>query len=541
MLLSEFKLLLPTVSITHSSFCDSLCSAVNEGEVPLEFASIECSVISIAKEVISTIRNRSNGIKMHGGAKPMHERDRAHFFLRIIVHQQKGKETMMSSVCIADLIGSSSSESSGHHHFDEIDRIHRREVSLQLQSLAKVLKEMKILNRRSIEPSPYLEKTPSLTLTSSRESKLASILAPIIQGNYVTTIWMFLVNDARHYHLTRSTLLALEGVTEIVCAVYRTKNVPLAALKLRHYDTVLPPIFPPPKTATLDDHLNEFADMNLEQLASTDNEIMYLHDKELPQLEDKPVASSKNPRLEQIMGEFHNLMAKLDNRTSKNSVIDDDVDSRAERIKQLQQARSVTLEPNKLRDIDKEIYRLIELQSPGLIPYRSLDYDPREYSEQSSFEHDRLRDNEDDDESVDSLAKTIEDKPPMDEDQRLIMTRESSGIGSSLPDDYRPVPITSSAIPPVKRSESPVISRVDEAPEIRKRTGRRSHASSQTHRDSSASFADGRDSLETSHDDIKRLKKVQDALMEALRHEREEKSKLEDKFNSMQVSLLPPS
>jgi hypothetical protein len=62
-----------------------------------------------------------------------------------------------------------------------------------------------------------------MKMTSARDSKLTTILAPIIQGNVKTSLLLFLQDGASHAAETYNLLNALNGVTEIISACMKIK------------------------------------------------------------------------------------------------------------------------------------------------------------------------------------------------------------------------------------------------------------------------------------------------------------------------------
>ena len=72
-----------------------------------------------------------------------------------------------------------------------------------------------------------------MKMTSARDSKLTTILAPIIQGNVKTSLLLFLQDGASLASETHNLLNALNDVTDILSACLRVKvSVVLSLLLL---------------------------------------------------------------------------------------------------------------------------------------------------------------------------------------------------------------------------------------------------------------------------------------------------------------------
>lgn len=226
----------------------SLCSPVNSGEVAMEFASIECPTKEIAKNVLFTARSKAVGVRSQMGKSISREQDRAHFFARVLVHSTHNGETWMSVLYIADTLGASSEDDVTY--FDDSERFARRDINMQVQTLSKVLNEIKKFGKahQSHANDDIDDQHPKLVLTSSRESKLTSLLGPILTGNCSISIYAYLAQSESHYNQNKSTLALIDGLSEVINAIYRVKNVPISALKLKSYETVLEPSTMPPNT-----------------------------------------------------------------------------------------------------------------------------------------------------------------------------------------------------------------------------------------------------------------------------------------------------
>jgi hypothetical protein len=62
-----------------------------------------------------------------------------------------------------------------------------------------------------------------MKMTSARDSKLTTILAPIIQGNVKTSVLLFLQDGAQSANETQNLLNSFNGVTDIISACLRIK------------------------------------------------------------------------------------------------------------------------------------------------------------------------------------------------------------------------------------------------------------------------------------------------------------------------------
>jgi hypothetical protein len=86
-------------------------STINSGNGYMEFTSVECPTLACAVQVLSIIRSRAPGVLPSDGSNALGDSDRAHFFLRIVIHRRKtkGNEGMiggtLSHLHICDLLG----------------------------------------------------------------------------------------------------------------------------------------------------------------------------------------------------------------------------------------------------------------------------------------------------------------------------------------------------------------------------------------------------------------------------------------------------
>lgn len=203
------------------------------------------------------------------------EAERGPFFLRIIVHKtEKGRDGgkigiggTLSHVHIVDLLGPPDEKALSYCHkgreggkgggkevcgdagscrcytgWSEQERIARRVCSLDLMAIQKVVREMRSLTRATSSSSLSSALPPSLhhsRVTSARDSKLSSVLSPLLQGNTRVFFLAFLVDSPSSLSSSLNTLQFTAGVTEMTSACYKVHGVPLKALSLQQPDTVL--------------------------------------------------------------------------------------------------------------------------------------------------------------------------------------------------------------------------------------------------------------------------------------------------------------
>lgn len=179
--------------------------------------------------------------------------------MRILLHTQSLDSTVhsdtgnISYIYLVDLLGLASIDNTRFNRMSEEERISTRANNLQLQCLIKVLGEMRALSSAAatnpLSPAETALTTlhaPSVNhntqtrnnthhhvhnqahhsimkMTSARDGKLTTILAPIIQGNVKDTLLLFLQDGASMASETQNLLNAVNGVTEIVSACLRIK------------------------------------------------------------------------------------------------------------------------------------------------------------------------------------------------------------------------------------------------------------------------------------------------------------------------------
>jgi hypothetical protein len=242
---------------------------------------VECPTYDIALQVLLTARERAFGA---GLQTPGLNRDKAHFFLRILIHKADNDRIgcgSLSYLHIVDLIGTTTIDDIAFNNLPEENRITKRDGALQLQTLCKVLFEMESLSKSQLKHMPTTEtphnrsafashdprttilrenealtpqenrssfKTTSsylnslsykMKVTSARDSKLTCILAPLLHGNSRTSFLVFLKNGESHYKQTKSTLSTLKSVTDIKSACYKVQGISLSSLGLKLTDSVL--------------------------------------------------------------------------------------------------------------------------------------------------------------------------------------------------------------------------------------------------------------------------------------------------------------
>ena len=223
-----------------NSIIDLLDIAGRKQKSSDNFISVECRDLDSAISTLSIARDRAPGARAYSAETVPKETERAHFFCRIVIHRPDGG--LLSSLHLVDLVGAADVGNVNYASLDEESRIARRNNSVQLSILTKVLQQMKSLsvraeNPRDMEGSSF---SSEAQLTSARESKLTQLLAPILQGNSKTWIVSFLVNGEKHYEQSLNSLRALDGLVKIRSACHRVKNVPIGTLNLKQHRSILP-------------------------------------------------------------------------------------------------------------------------------------------------------------------------------------------------------------------------------------------------------------------------------------------------------------
>eukprot|EP01034_Spumella_vulgaris_P021689 gene21689-27731_t len=227
---------------------------------PLDYTCIHCPDLATALEVLNEARRRAPGALAHDPNIRLSEKDRCHFFLRIILHtadsaSNLGGETdnifgdsgSLSTLLIADLLGTANTDDDRSFHLmNEEEKVQVRANNQQLSSLFKVMHEMATTSRTAATghhsrgaAQASGSQPPLMRLTSARDSKLSVILAPVLQGNAHCSVVVFLRDGEAHASEARKTLSATSGVTDIASACYRVKDVTLRSLNLSNCDSVL--------------------------------------------------------------------------------------------------------------------------------------------------------------------------------------------------------------------------------------------------------------------------------------------------------------
>ena len=231
-----------------------------------DYCVIECQSLDAALSVVAAARARCPGVHTMGrptkGNKMFvqSEAQRAHFFLRVIVHREGVRDlsrssslspqepaSLLSHLHVVDLLGIASPEADPQFsRLSESDRIARREHALQMQAFARILGQMRnTANAAAKQPTNVDPRDAVIpTITSGRDSLLTSILAPIIQGNCRTVLVTFLKDGEEHYRTSKATLMVCDGLGHLLQPCHRVSGVPKAALNMRSVDSLLPPYVP---------------------------------------------------------------------------------------------------------------------------------------------------------------------------------------------------------------------------------------------------------------------------------------------------------
>jgi len=141
-----------------------------------------CCFPSTTRQVLLAARTRAPGARAQGPDSALRERDRAHFFLRVVVHRGGAGADAVSHLHLVDLIGTAPMDDAPHsvssgnsnsnssssvgawRHLPEEDRVARRDHALQLQALTKVRwRQVVWCGRPHFSPSPtFLALSPQV-------------------------------------------------------------------------------------------------------------------------------------------------------------------------------------------------------------------------------------------------------------------------------------------------------------------------------------------------------------------------------------------
>jgi hypothetical protein len=254
---STLTIALSAWSVQLQEITDLLAPVRNAAADPLDFVSVECPDLSAACRLLHESRARARGCLAHDvNVDPkLREGDRGHYFCRILLHQRDGADEAgaVSYMYLVDLAGLYPVDGLHFRQLSEEDRIAARAHNLQLQCLLKVLNEMQTLSKTA-HSNPLSAAQTSLTavptygapgqrqtrggrdtygastagssimrMTSARDSRLTTLLAPIIQGNVKTSILLFLQDGVSKAKETYNLLNGLDGVRDILSACHKVK------------------------------------------------------------------------------------------------------------------------------------------------------------------------------------------------------------------------------------------------------------------------------------------------------------------------------
>lgn len=263
--------------VQHHQITDLLLP-ICEGKDPLKFASVECPTLSTALEVLHSCRSKARGCLAHTEDNETENKTKevgfehkhvGHFFMRVLIHKcnidanqpkrnnfnnSKHDTGNVSCLYLVDLAGIMDTNSQQYKRLNEEDKIAARGNNLQVQSLLKVLGEMRQLstnaenvisssstysslsesdrnmiygynssNNNSCNNSNIHQTGRTFQMTSARDAKLTTILAPIIQGNVKTHLMLFLKDGEQRATESHNLLNSLHRVTDIFSACYRVK------------------------------------------------------------------------------------------------------------------------------------------------------------------------------------------------------------------------------------------------------------------------------------------------------------------------------
>ena len=238
---------------TVTDLCASESTAISNRD---DFTSVNCRSLDEALAVIHASRSKAQGCLplMSQQRVNTSESTRGHFFLRVVIHRPSPKgvgvtidegQPLMSHIHFVDLIGTAPTDADPQYQrMRENDKIARRSTSLQLQALVRVLQEMKAKARETSLLNPATRATDrqrnAPTYTSARDSKLTSMLAPLLQGNCKTCLYAFIRDGQENHRQTAEVLSLCEGMTEVMSACHRVSGVPKSALRLKAASHVIP-------------------------------------------------------------------------------------------------------------------------------------------------------------------------------------------------------------------------------------------------------------------------------------------------------------
>lgn len=231
-------------TLQDNKFVD-LLSDITEKTDPFDFSLVECHDIHHTISLIHEARSRSPGCWANNDQHKFIEgRSECDFFIRITIIKRSlinsplkfSSENLTETVnylYLVDLVEYISIESKEFKILSDKEKIVCRNRNFQLSTLFQVIDEMNVVSRKAKASGlSILDQIKNLSnektiigKTSARNSKLTTLLAPILQGN-MKTIWNLYLNDGEKYYTETKHLIShICLVSEIISACYKSKVI----------------------------------------------------------------------------------------------------------------------------------------------------------------------------------------------------------------------------------------------------------------------------------------------------------------------------
>lgn len=340
-----------------------------------EFTTVECSDLETAVDALLIARSRCPGCGTYEASTPLPEAARAHCFVRVVVYRPDasgGNASQVSCLHVVDCVGAASVGDTSHQRLPEEDRIARRTTAIQLTTLGKVLEEMRQMWKSTGKAEgvndPFVSKyTSEARLTSARESKLTTLLAPLLQGNARTWFLCFFNDGEAHYQASLATLRSVDAIMELKNPCHRIRGVGFRNLGF------VPPksVFPMSSFSGRERPQGSAeggADFDDIQTSSTSLEKQKCENKE--EVKPKPSAEVPKSSFDELMNQYKQFMGSMEEMPSKPS---------AAQTRQTKLTESVeSISPPSPPPSPPQVSRV---SAPAVDMHRSIEDDEREIGE----------------------------------------------------------------------------------------------------------------------------------------------------------------
>eukprot|EP01031_Cornospumella_fuschlensis_P030069 gene30069-36317_t len=227
----------------HNADVVDLLTPYSVSSEPLEFCNIYCKDMQVAVDVLRQAYCRL-------------PRSSCQVIVKILVHKSNmlSDQGGLSTLYIVDTVNLINlSKSASFRSLDEKSKALERAKQLEINCLLSMLQDMRRVSNNvphshsrtsaGIINQNYLVDShmpPAKRLLQARNSRLTTILAPILQGNMSIYVCTYMTDALQNYYANKELLTHLYKVSDIVSACYKVKGICWTELSMMFPEQVLP-------------------------------------------------------------------------------------------------------------------------------------------------------------------------------------------------------------------------------------------------------------------------------------------------------------